>query len=110
MFEDINIQKINELYGKFINILKPNYYNVKKYENNNIFYYKLDLLFTKFSGVLFSIFAILFLIKTEFKQIIKAIFNITIDPLEYTIYKYGYIFKIIVIITILLFISILFNS
>jgi hypothetical protein len=108
--KDINIQKINELYGKFINILKPNYYNVKKYENNNIFYYKLDLLFTKFSGVLFSIFAILFLIKTEFKQIIKAIFNITIDPLEYTIYKYGYIFKIIVIITILLFISILFNS
>ena len=107
---DIDITKINDMYINFINTLKTNYYNVRKYEKSNLFYYKIDLLFTKFSGVLFSIFAIIFLIKTEFKQIIKNLFNITIDPLEYTIYNYGNIFKIIIIITILLFISILFNS
>jgi hypothetical protein len=108
--KDIDITKINDMYINFINTLKTNYYNVRKYEKSNLFYYKIDLLFTKFSGVLFSIFAIFFLIKTEFKQIIKNLFNITIDPLEYTIYNYGNIFKIIIIITILLFISILFNS
>jgi hypothetical protein len=108
--KDIDTKKINDMYINFINTLKTNYYNVKKYEKSNLFYYKIDLLFTKFSGVLFSIFAIFFLIKTEFKQIIKNLFNITIDPLEYTIYNYGNIIKIIIIITILLFISILFNS
>jgi hypothetical protein len=108
--KDIDKKKINDMYINFINTLKTNYYNVRKYEKSNLFYYKIDLLFTKFSGVLFSIFAIFFLIKTEFKQIIKNLFNITIDPLEYTIYNYGNIIKIIIIITILLFISILFNS
>jgi hypothetical protein len=108
--KDIDTKKINDMYINFVNTLKTNYYNVKKYEISNLFYYKIDLLFTKFSGVLFSIFAIFFLIKTEFKQIIKNLFNITIDPLEYTIYNYGNIIKIIIIITILLFISILFNS
>jgi hypothetical protein len=110
ILKDIDKKKINDMYINFVNTLKTNYYNVKKYEISNLFYYKIDLLFTKFSGVLFSIFAIFFLIKTEFKQIIKNLFNITIDPLEYTIYNYGNIFKIIIIITILLFISILFNS
>lgn len=108
--KDIDTKKINDIYINFVSTLKTNYYNVRKYEKSNLFYYKIDLLFTKFSGVLFSIFAIIFLIKTEFKQIIKNLFNITIDPLEYTIYNYGNIFKIIIIITILLFISILFNS
>ena len=84
--------------------------DIKAYEKVNIFYYKLDLLFTKFSGVLFSIFAIVFFIKTEFKQIFKNFFNINIDPLEYTIDKYNNIFKIILIVLSLLFISILFNS
>jgi hypothetical protein len=107
---EIDTKKINDMYINFVSTLKTNYYNVRKYEKGNLFYYKIDLLFTKFSGVLFSIFAIIFLIKTEFKQIIKNLFNITIDPLEYTIYNYGNIFKIIIIITILLFISILFNS
>ena len=108
--KEIDTKKINDMYINFVSTLKTNYYNVRKYEKGNLFYYKIDLLFTKFSGVLFSIFAIIFLIKTEFKQIIKNLFNITIDPLEYTIYNYGNIFKIIIIITILLFISILFNS
>jgi len=108
--KDIDINIINNMYIDLVNTLKTNYYNVRKYEKNNLFYYKIDLLFTKFSGVLFSIFAIIFLIKTEFKQIIKTLFNITIDPLEYTIYNYGNIFKIIIIIIFLLFISLLFNS
>ena len=108
--KEIDTKKINDMYINFVNTLKTNYYNIRKYEKSNLFYYKIDLLFTKFSGVLFSIFAIIFLIKTEFKQIIKNLFNITIDPLEYTIHNYGNIFKIIIIITILLFISILFNS
>jgi len=108
--KDIDINIINNMYIDLVNTLKTNYYNVRKYEKENLFYYKIDLLFTKFSGVLFSIFAIIFLIKTEFKQIIKTLFNITIDPLEYTIYNYGNIFKIIIIIIFLLFISLLFNS
>ena len=105
-----NKEKILTNYKIFIDTLKNNYSNVKAYEKVNIFYYKLDLLFTKFSGVLFSLFAIVFFVKTEFKQIFKKFFNINIDPLEYTIDKYNNIFKIILIVLSLLFISILFNS
>ena len=108
--KEVNKEKILTNYKIFIDALKNNYSNVKAYEKVNIFYYKLDLLFTKFSGVLFSIFAIVFFIKTEFKQIFKNFFNINIDPLEYTIDKYNNIFKIILIVLSLLFISILFNS
>lgn len=108
--KEVNKEKILTNYKIFIDALKNNYSNVKAYEKVNIFYYKLDLLFTKFSGVLFSIFAIVFFIKTEFKQIFKNFLNINIDPLEYTIDKYNNIFKIILIVLSLLFISILFNS
>ena len=90
--------------------LKINYSNINSYEKINIFYYKLDLLFAKFSGVIFSLFALVFFIKTEFKQFIKNFFNITIDPLEYTIDKYNNILKMALIIILLLFVSILFNS
>jgi hypothetical protein len=102
--------KIEDSYKNFIDKLKNNYSIIKAYEKVNIFYYKLDLLFTKFSGVFFSLFAIVFFIKTEFKQIFKTFFNINIDPLEYTIDKYNKIFKFILLIMVLLFISILFNS
>jgi hypothetical protein len=102
--------KIEDSYKIFIDKLKNNYSIIKTYEKVNIFYYKLDLLFTKFSGVFFSLFAIVFFIKTEFKQIFKTFFNINIDPLEYTIDKYNKIFKFILLIMVLLFISILFNS
>jgi len=102
--------KIEDSYKIFIDKLKNNYSIIKAYEKINIFYYKLDLLFTKFSGVFFSLFAIVFFIKTEFKQIFKTFFNINIDPLEYTIDKYNKIFKLILLIMVLLFISILFNS
>jgi len=105
-----NKEKILVNYKIFIDTLKNNYSNVKAYEKTNIFYYKLDLLFTKFSGLLFSLFAIVFFVKTEFKQIFKNYFNINIDPLEYTIDKYNNIFKIILLVLSLLFILILFKS
>ena len=104
---DINdIKTAKKMYNDFVYKLKTNYNNVKKYESDNILYYKLDLLFAKFSGVLMSIFAIIFLIKTEFKDILKNF--IEIDPLEYTIHKYRNLFNIIIIITFLLIISLLF--
>jgi hypothetical protein len=106
----LDYNKIEDSYKIFIDKLKNNYSIIKAYEKVNIFYYKLDLLFTKFSGVFFSLFAIVFFIKTEFKQIFKTFFNINIDPLEYTIDKYNKIFKFILLIMVLLFISILFNS
>jgi hypothetical protein len=101
-----DIKNATKMYNDFVYKLKTNYNNVKKYESDNILYYKLDLLFAKFSGVLMSIFAIIFLIKTEFKDILKNF--IEIDPLEYTIHKYRNLFNIIIIITFLLIISLLF--
>lgn len=106
----INKENIKTKYKKFVETLKINYSNINSYEKINIFYYKLDLLFAKFSGVIFSLFALVFFIKTEFKQFIKNFFNITIDPLEYTIDKYNNILKMALIIILLLFVSILFNS
>ena len=101
---------IEKNYNQFISTLHNSYSYLKSHERYNSFYYKLDLLFAKLSGMIFSIIAIIFFIKTEFKQFIKNKTGIIIDPLEYTIEIYNIMIKGLILFITIIFISILFNT
>lgn len=101
---------IENNYNQFISTLYNSYNYLKSHERYNSFYYKLDLLFAKLSGMIFSIIAIIFFIKTEFKQFIKNMTGITIDPLDYTIKMYSVMIKLFILFITIIFISILFNT
>jgi len=107
---DIYSAEIKSGYDTFVNTLQSSYSFIKLHERSNSFYYKLDLLFIKLSGMIFSIIAIMFFIKTEFKQFIKDMTGITIDPLEYTIEVYSTIIKLIILFVSVIFITLLFNT
>ena len=101
---------IEKNYNQFISTLHNSYSYLKSHERYNSFYYKLDLLFAKLSGMIFSIIAIIFFIKTEFKQFIKNKTGIIIDPLEYTIEIYNIMIKGLILFITIIFIAILFNT
>jgi hypothetical protein len=107
---DTDSKDIEKNYNQFISTLHNSYSYLKSHERYNSFYYKLDLLFAKLSGMIFSIIAIIFFIKTEFKQFIKNMTGITIDPLEYTIEMYNIMIKGVILFITIIFISILFNT
>jgi hypothetical protein len=107
---DTDSAEIKSGYDTFVNTLQSSYSFIKLHERSNSFYYKLDLLFIKLSGMIFSIIAIMFFIKTEFKQFIKDMTGITIDPLEYTIEVYSTIIKLIILFVSVIFITLLFNT
>lgn len=103
---------IEKNYNQFISTLHNSYSYLKSHERYNSFYYKLDLLFAKLSGMIFSIIAIIFFIKTEFKQFIKNMTGITIDPLEYIIdvETNNIMIKGLILFITIIFIAILFNT
>lgn len=101
---------IKNQYENFISTLQVSYNVIKTHERYNTIYYKLDLLFLKLLGMFFSLFAVIFFIKTEFKQLIKNTTGITIDPLEYTMEVYGTLIKFIIAFLSIIFVSVLFNS